>query len=168
MSSIATSDRPHVLSSLPLRPQLFLWTIRHLILAVGNQRPVCRHVQKTFEIANVPMLPFLVEELLHVIAQHANRRLEFSHPSSTRLLPDEQGFLACLQALMQRPAECGCKHLSDMVEPDSLDKVMPRFALVAATLQQCQPSATGGPCDWSAESPLNQAISAPGGSATLH
>lgn len=141
------------LSSLALRPKLFLWAVRHLILSVRCNRPVCAHVQQTFDLAKIPMLPFLIEELLHTIAQHATRQIEFSHPSSTRLLADERRFVECLQALMAEPSGCGYHHLSDMLPSRHIDKVMPRFALVAATLKQCSRPLHAFPASLAAQSP---------------
>ncbi len=124
--------------SLSLRPQLFLWTIRHLVYAVRWNRSVCSHVQKTFELAQIPELPALIDDLLYSIAQHATRTIEVATPQCKYLLDDERKLVDCLCLFQRKPEACGCRYFIDMIDPGGLDSVMPRVMTIAGLMANCQ------------------------------
>lgn len=105
--------KPCRLDELPMTEQLFLWTLRHVVCAAEDGRPVCHLVQRFFDDAGLPRVPGLISALLRTLSAAATSPFTVNVPCGVQVLRDEAALLLDLRT--NTPSARGVRELRPYV-----------------------------------------------------
>lgn len=91
------------LRDLPITQQLFLWSVRHVICASEDRRPVCPLVAQFYSDAGLPRMIGLITALLRTVSATAREGFIVNVPCGAQVLPDEALLLRDLFAQSGKP-----------------------------------------------------------------
>ena len=102
LTVIPGADAPH-LRDLRMVDQLFLWTVRHLVCASEDARPMPARIDQFYRDAGLPRVVGLTVALMRSICAAATQSFVVNVPCGVQVLPDERSLLTDLHRCIDQP-----------------------------------------------------------------
>ncbi|MFK8017957.1 MAG: hypothetical protein AB8G17_21230 [Gammaproteobacteria bacterium] len=126
--------QPLELRDLRLSHQMFLWTVRHIVCAGEDRKPLCPLVTHFFDDAGLPRAIGAITALLRTLSAGARMPLTVNVPCGVSVLIDEQRLIDGLYDAGDGRIDKICADLGCVVKPRACHAVAQRLCDVAAQL----------------------------------